>query len=228
MKHFKLMVLLSGFFSASIRFGIFTLIGIVLIIIGLAAKIQMCVAIGGAFVAFAFLAALIDTIRMAHAMNTSDHPALSEIRKAMEAADSEAAMDKLMAQYGDDPGLIQARSGRFYLQELLHEGCSFEDILKAYESLGRHEEKPPLEYSCITDEESLTLYLTWDYDDRNGEFFQLHACLHYDKPPKDINELRILGDDKEKFFKAVRASKGYAYSCEHEGKELKIYVEATG
>ena len=48
MKHFKLLVALSGFFSALIRFGIFIIIGIILIVIGLAARVQMCVAIGGA------------------------------------------------------------------------------------------------------------------------------------------------------------------------------------
>ena len=228
MKHFKLLVALSGFFSALIRFGIFIILGIILIVIGLAARVQMCVAIGGAFIVFAVLASLIDVIRMMHAYNTSDHPALAEIRKAMNAADSEAEMDKLMAQYGGNPGLVEARSARFYLQELLHEGCSFEDVIKAYESLGRNEETPPLEYSCVTDEEGVMLFLTWDFDDRNGEFFQLTTCLSYDKPEKDINELKLLGDDKEKFFEAVRVSKGYEYSREHEGRDLKIFVEATG
>ena len=228
MKNFKTMVLLSGFFSASIRYGIFTVIGIVLIIIGLASKAQICIPIGGAFIAFALLASIIDVIRMAHAMNTSDHPALADIRKAMNAADAEAEMDKLVAQYGEDPGLIEARSARFYLQERLHDGCSFEDVLQAYESLGRNEETPPLEYSCVTDEEGVMLFMTWDFDDRNGEFFQLTTCLSYDKPEKDITELKLLDDDKEKFFDAVRASKGYEYSCEHEGRDLKIFVEATG
>ena len=228
MKHFKLLVALSGFFSALIRFGIFIILGIILIVIGLALRVQMCVAIGGAFIVFALLASLIDVIRMMHAYNTSEHPALAEIRKAMNAADSEAEMDKLMAQYGEDPGLIEARSARFYLQERLHAGCSFEDVLQAYESLGRNEETPPLEYSCVTDEEGVMLFMTWDFDDRNGEFFQLTTCLSYDKPEKDITELKLLDDDKEKFFEAVRASKGYEYSCEHEGRDLKIFVEATG
>ena len=228
MKHFKLLVALSGFFSALIRFGIFIILGIILIVIGLAARVQMCVAIGGAFIVFALLASLIDVIRMMHAYNTSEHPALAEIRKAMNAADSEAEMDKLMAQYGSDPGLVEARSARFYLQELLHEGCSFEDVLQAYESLGRNEKAPPLEYSCITDEEGLMLFMTWSYDDRDGEFFQLRTCLHYDKPEHDITELKLLGDDKQKFFEAVRSSKGYGYSCGHTGRDLKIFVEKTG
>ena len=146
----------------------------------------------------------------------------------MESADSEAEMDKLMAEYGNDPGLIEARSARFYLKESLHEGCTFEDVIKAYESLGRNEETPPLEYSCITDEEGLMLFLTWSFDDRNGEFFQLRTCLSYDKPSKDINELKLLNDDKEKFFEAVRSSIGYKYSCENEGRDLKIFVESTG
>ena len=228
MKNFKLLVILTGFLSALFRFGIFILLGIILVVIGNAARAQMCIAVGGAFIAFAFLASVIDVIRMVHAMNTSDHPALADIRKAMESADSEAEMDKLMGQYGDDPGLIEARSARFYLQELLHEGCSFEDVIKAYESLGRNEETPPLEYSCITDEEGLMLFLTWSFDDRNGEFFQLRTCLSYDKPSKDITELKLLNDDKEKFFEAVRSSKGYEYSCENEGRDLKIFVESTG
>ena len=122
MKNFKLLVILTGFLSALFRFGIFILLGIILVVIGNAARAQMCIAVGGAFIAFAFLASVIDVIRMVHAMNTSDHPALADIRKAMESADSEAEMDKLMGQYGDDPGLIEARSARFYLQELLHEG----------------------------------------------------------------------------------------------------------
>lgn len=228
MKNFKLLVILTGFLSALFRFGIFILLGIILVVIGHAARAQMCVAVGGAFIAFGFLASIIDVIRMVHAMNTSDHPALADIRKAMESADSEAEMDKLMSQYGNDPGLIEARSARFYLQELLHEGCSFEDVIKAYESLGRNEETPPLEYSCITDEDGLMLFLTWSFDDRNGEFFQLRTCLSYDKPPRDITELKLLSDDKEKFFEAVRSSKGYEYSCGNEGRELKIYVEYTG
>ncbi|MCR5489983.1 MAG: hypothetical protein K6F03_07950 [Saccharofermentans sp.] len=228
MKHFKLLVILGGFFSALIRFGIFILIGLILVVVGSSARAQTCVAVGGAFIAFALLASVIDVCRMVHAMNTSDHPALADIRKALESADSEAEMDKLMAEYGNDPGLIEARSARFYLQESLHEGCSFEEVIKAYESLGRNEETPPLEYSCITDEEGLMLFLTWSFDDRNGEFFQLRTCLSYDKPPKDINELKLLNDDKEKFFEAVRSSKGYKYSCENEGRDLKIFVESTG
>ncbi len=228
MKNFKLLVILSGFLSALFRFGIFLLLGIILVVIGNAARAQICVAVGIAFIAFTFLASIYDVILMVHAMNTSDHPALADIRKAMESADSEAEMDKLMSQYGNDPGLIEARSARFYLQELLHEGCSFEDVIKAYESLGQNEETPPLEYSCITDEDGLMLFLTWSFDDRNGEYFQLRTCLSYDKPPKDINELKLLNDDKAKFFEAVRSSKGYGYSCDNEGRELKIYVEYTG
>lgn len=228
MKNFKLLVILSGFLSALFRFGIFLLLGIILVVIGNAARAQICVAVGIAFIAFTFLASIYDVILMVHAMNTSDHPALADIRKAMESADSEAEMDKLMSQYGNDPGLIEARSARFYLQELLHEGCSFEDVIKAYESLGQNEEMPPLEYSCITDEDGLMLFLTWSFDDRNGEYFQLRTCLSYDKPPKDINELKLLNDDKAKFFEAVRSSKGYGYSCDNEGRELKIYVEYTG
>lgn len=228
MKHFKLLVALSGFFSALIRFGIFIILGIILIVIGLAARVQMCVAIGGAFIVFALLASLIDVIRMMHAYNTSEHPALAEIRKAMNAADSEAEMDKLMAQYGGNPGLVEARSARFYLQELLHEGCSFEDVIKAYESLVQSEETPSLEYSCVTDEEGVMLFMTKSFDDREGEFFQLRTCLSYDKPERDITELKLSGEDKEKFFEAVRSSKGYKYSCENEGRELKIFVEPTG
>ena len=228
MKNFKLLVILSGFFSALIRFGIFILLGIILIVIGLAARVQMCVAIGGAFIAFALLASLYDVIGMVHAMNTSAHPAIADIRKAMESKDSEAEIDKLLSEYGNNPGLIEAKSSRFYLQELLHEGCSFEDVIKAYESLGRNEETPPLEYSCITAEDGLMLFLTWSYDDRNGEFFQLRTCLSYDKPPKDITELKLLNDDKEKFFEAVRSSKGYEFSCENKGRDLKIFIESTG
>ena len=56
----------------------------------------------------------------------------------------------------------------------------------------------------------------------------MRTCLSYDKPPKDITELKLLGDDKEKFFEAVRSSKGYAYSCENSGRDLKIFIEATG
>ena len=228
MKNFKLLVILTGFLSALFRFGIFILLGIILVVIGNAARAQMCIAVAGAFIAFGFLSSVIDVIRMVHAMKTSDHPALADIRKAMESADSEAEMDKLMGQYGDDPGLIEARSARFYLQELLHEGCSFEDVIKAYETLGRNEDTPPLEYSCITDEDGLMLFLTWSFDDRNGEFFQLRTCLSYDKPSKDITELKLLNDDKEKFFEAVRSSKGYQYSCGNEGRDLKIFVESTG
>lgn len=229
MKHLKLMVIVSNFLSTFlIRCGIFLLLGIILIVVGLAARIQMCTAIGGALVVFDFLVSVIDTIRIMHAMNTSDHPAIVDIRNAMNSEDSEAELDKLMAQYGNDPGLIAARSGKHYLEELLHEGCSFEDVIKAYESMGRNEETPPLEYSCVTDEEGLMLFLTWSYDDRDGEFFQLRTCLSYDKPPRDITELKLLGDDKEKFLEAVRSSKGYKYSCENEGRDLKIFIEATG
>ena len=72
------------------------------------------------------------------------------------------------------------------------------------------------------------LFLTKSFDDRNGEFFQLRTCLSYDKPERDITELKLSGEDKEKFFEAVRSSKGYKYSCENEGRELKIFVEPTG
>ena len=51
MKNFKLLVILTGFLSALFRFGIFILLGIILVVIGHAARAQMCVAVGGAFIA---------------------------------------------------------------------------------------------------------------------------------------------------------------------------------
>ncbi|MCR4776122.1 MAG: hypothetical protein K5869_07060 [Saccharofermentans sp.] len=68
MKNFKLLVILTGFLSALFRFGIFILLGIILVVLGNAARAQMCVAVGGTFVAFGFLASFIDVIRMVHVM----------------------------------------------------------------------------------------------------------------------------------------------------------------
>lgn len=208
-----------------IRLGIFLVAGIILCLIG--TKYWQCLAVGVAFIAFDFIVSVIETVKLHFTLQNGGHPAIEDMRDALNSADSEEAVQKMLDQIENNPDSLHARTGRYFLQGKLKDDSTAEDIVAAYEELCKDEELPNLTYACNCDNDEFVFSMTRDYENSEGEFFQLRTTIRYDKPSRKFYECMLLNGDKQKFFDSVRKSKGYKYASENQGRDLKIYIEET-
>jgi len=221
-KHLVIITFLTNLF---IRFGIFLLLGVILCLIG--TKYRAALIIGAALVMFDFVASIYDTMLVMNGLKTGKHPAIEDIRNAMNSEDSENALSETILQFTNDPDLMKARTGKYLLEEKLNDGSTAEDIMAAYEDLCREEECPDLTFECECRNEKFTMYFTRDYTNKDGEYYQLRTSLSFDMPSKALMELILLNGDKEAFFESVKKSEGYLYAVSNKGRDLKIYILST-
>ncbi len=221
-RHLVIITFLTNLF---IRFGIFLLIGIVLCLIG--TKYRVALIIGAALVMFDFVASIYDTMIVMNGLKYGKHPAIEDIRNAMESDDSENALSETIVQFTNDPDLMKARTGKYLLEEKLNEESTAEDIVAAYEDMCAKEECPDLVFECMCQGDKFFMYFTRDYPNKDGEYYQLRTSLSFDKPSHGLMELILLSGNKEEFFESVRQSEGYLYATSNKGSDLKIYILST-
>ncbi|HAW15962.1 MAG: hypothetical protein IJ869_03910 [Clostridiales bacterium] len=226
MLNFKRRLVFISFFTNFVfRLGIFLVAGIVLCILGV--RYRMCLALGVAFIAFDLIVSILETVKMFRTINAGGHPAIEDLKEALNSYDSDEAMRKYAEEIENNPEAMSARVGRYFLQERLKEGCSAEDIVSAYEELCKDEDEPNLTYDCLIQGNDLCFYMTKDYIKEDGEFFQLRTVLKFDIPQKKTFECLLSDKDKKAFLDGVRNSKGYKYAMENKGRDLEIYIEET-
>lgn len=221
----KRIYIISFFTTFFIRLGIFLIAGIILCLIG--TKYWQCLAVGVALIAFDFLASIIETVKLHLTLLRGGHPAVEDIRDALNSVNSEEEMQKMMDQIENNPDSLHARTGRYFLQGKLNDDSTAEDIVAAYEELCKDEELPNLTYDCNCENDEFVFCMTRDYENSEGEYFQLRTTIRYDRPPKRFYECLLLNGDKQKFLDGVRSSKGYKYASENKGRDLKIYILET-
>ena len=221
----KHLVIITFFTNLFIRFGIFLLIGIVLCLIG--TKYRVALIIGAALVAFDLVASVYDTMIVMHGFKHGTHPAIEDIRNAVESDDSENALSETIVQFTNDPDLMLARTGKYLLEEKLNEDSTAEDIVAAYEDMCAKEDCPDLVFECMCQGDKFFMYFTRDYPNKDGEYYQLRTSLSFDKPSHGLMELILLSGNKEEFFESVRRSEGYLYATSNKGSDLKIYILST-
>lgn len=215
MNKFKIRLAFVSFFGLFFfRLGIFLLLGIVLMVIGL--RIRTCFAIGIALIAFDFIASVIETVKMFRTMRMSDHPVISDVYKAINTDDPYGEMDKVIDGLNSDPDVAGGKFAVAIMNSWVSKTeKTVPSCVEKFESLC-HDPMPgevlSLEYGPVSDEAGkYSLCLMKEYPVTGGHHVRLFMAMIF-RQTDDISSLKGSFDSNSiegDFFACVRDSEIY-------------------
>gem|GEM_PF-3290872 len=193
------------------QLGIFFLLGIVLMVIGL--RVRTCFAIGIALIAFDFIASIIETVKMFRTLRMSDHPVISDVYKAINSEDPYGEMDKVVGDLNSDVDVVGGKLAVTILNSWIQKSeKTVPSCVDKFESLCQEPmpgEVVSLEYGPISDEDGkYSLCLIREYPVSGGRRVRIFMAMIF-RTAEDISSLKgsfDSGSIEEDFFTYLRES----------------------
>ncbi|MBO4241747.1 MAG: hypothetical protein IKT14_06745 [Clostridiales bacterium] len=229
MNKFKIRMALLSFVSIFFfRLGIFLLLGIVLMVIGI--QVRTCFAVGIALVAFDFIASVIETVKMFRIIKMGGHPVIEQVNDAINSEDPYGAMDKVMENRSGDVDVAAGKMACVILKDWTKNDRVTSECVDKFEKMcGEYiaGEKKILEYGPVKDSSSYSFCLMRQYPLADGTQMRIFMALVF-KASEEFSSLRgSFSSDEldEEFFSHVRSTEIYSILSSREFTSRQIGFE---
>ena len=225
MKSFKFKLTASLFLSNFlIRLGFFLAAGILLIVFGIGHPVL--IPYGLALIIFDLIVSVIETVKMIRTIDVSEHPAIQDLKRAMDGKSSGSFVSNIHSTAG--------RVCEYYLKQRIGKDSDVSECIKVFEDMCRSEDSIKedmllFESGVYRDKDTYTFSLTRQYPNGEGEYFQIYMNLKFDIRD-DLRLLResVWNEDMNiDFFEYVRKSESYKLIKNLKIRDIEIGLDET-